>query len=56
MLIIILHSTGDGLVQVEPRGLGLGHAQLLPQGLCHIIRHQGVLGLDTREGVGHGGG
>ena len=51
MLVVELHGAGDGLGQGEPRGGGLGPAELLPQGLGDILGHQGVLGLDIREGV-----
>ena len=35
------------------RSLGLGSAQLGPEWLRHMLGHQGVLGLDLGEGVGH---
>ena len=55
MLVVELNGAGDGLGEGEPRGGGLGPAELLPQGLGDILGHQGVLGLDFREGIsGHG--
>ena len=51
MLVVELHGAVNGLSQGEPRGGGLGPAELLPQGLGDILGHQGVLGLDIREGV-----
>ena len=38
------------------RSLGLGSGELGPDGLRDVLGHQGVLGLDLGEGVGHGGG
>ena len=35
------------------RSFGFGIAQLGPDWLGHMLGHQGVLGLDLREGVGH---
>ena len=53
VLVIKLDSTGDGLGQGEAAGGGDGPGQLLPQGLGHVLGHQGVLGLDLGERIGH---
>ena len=53
VLVVKLDSTGNGLGQGEAAGGGDGPGQLLPQGLCHVLGHQGVLGLDLWEGVRH---
>ena len=53
MLVVELHSTGNGLGQSEATGGSLGPVELLPDGLGHILGHQGVLGLDLWEGVRH---
>ena len=37
MLVVKLHGTGDGLGECEPRGSGLGPAEILPEGLVHVI-------------------
>ena len=37
MLVVKLHGTGDGLGECEPKGSGLGPAELLPEGLVHVI-------------------
>ena len=36
------------------RSLGLGTGELRPDGFSDILSHQGVLGLNLGEGVGHG--
>ena len=38
------------------RSLGLRTGELGPDGLGDILGHQGVLGLDLGEGLGHGHG
>ena len=55
VLVVKLDSAGDGLGQGEAAGGGDGPGQLLPQGLGYVLGHQGVLGLDLWEGVGHVG-
>ena len=55
MLVVELDGAGDGLGQGEAGGGGDGPGQLLPQGLGHVLGHQGVLGLDLGEWVRHGG-
>ena len=49
MLIIELHGTSNGLAECEPRGLGLLLAQLVPEGLRHVLGDKRVLGLDIRK-------
>ena len=44
------HSRGEIFLT---RCLGLGTGELGPDGLSHVLRHQGVFGLDLGEGVGH---
>ena len=46
MLIIELHGTSNGLAECEPGGLGLLLAQLVPEGLRHVLGDKRVLGLD----------
>ena len=53
MLVVELHSTGDGLGQGEPAGLSHDLAQLIPDRLRHILGHQGLAGLYFRERIGH---
>ena len=43
MLVVKLNSTGDGLSECEPAGLGDGPTELVPNGLGHIFGHKGVL-------------
>merc|ERR1719481_1387339 len=42
VLIIKLHSTSNGLGEGEAAGSGLDTAQLLPDGLGHILGNQGL--------------
>ena len=53
MLIVELHSTGNGLGQGEAAGGGLGPVEFLPDWLSHILGNQGVLGLDLWEWIRH---
>ena len=53
MLVVKLHGAGDGLGQGEAGSHGLGPVELLPDWLGDILGHQGMLGLDLREGVRH---
>ena len=53
MLVVELYSTSNRLGKAEAGGLGLGSVKLLPDGLGDILGHQGMLGLDLREGVRH---
>merc|ERR1719318_2064545 len=49
VLIIKLYSTGDGLAEGEPGGLGLLLTELVPEGLRHVLGNKRLLGLDFRK-------
>merc|ERR1719186_2203866 len=53
MLIVELNCASDSFAEGELGGLGLHLAQLLPQGLHHVLGDERFLGLDLRESVGH---
>ena len=53
VLVIKLHSTGDGLGQGEPAGGSHGPAQFVPERFGHILGHQGMLGLDLGKWIRH---
>ena len=44
------------LCQSEATGCGFHTGEFVPQGLCHVLCHQGVRRLDLGEGFSHGGG
>ena len=50
VLVIKVHGTSDGLGQGEARRGGLVGGKLVPHLLGDVLGHQGVLGLDLREG------
>ena len=43
MLVVKLDSTGNSLAEGEPRGLGLLLAQLVPEGLRHVLGDKRLL-------------
>ena len=53
VLVVELHSAGDGLGDGEAAGLGLDVLDFVPSLLGDVLGHQGVGGLDDGELSGH---